>query len=123
MIAIGTLMRKHHCQPAYSVRMPPRSTPMAAPDPAIAPRIPSALFRSAPSTNVTETIENTDGARSAAPAPCRILNVTSIVDDVDRPHSSEQIANAMSPAMNTFLRPSRSPMRPPSSRNPPKVSA
>ena len=46
---IGTLTKKIHSQPAYSVSTPPSSTPMAAPEPAIAPRIPRALFRSEPS--------------------------------------------------------------------------
>ena len=49
--------------------MPPSRTPIAAPEPAIAPSTPSALFRSAPSSNVTVVIENTDGERIAAAAP------------------------------------------------------
>ena len=37
--------------------------------------------------------------------------------------ASEAAVNSASPAMNMRLRPSRSAARPPSSRNPPKVSA
>jgi hypothetical protein len=42
---------------------------MAAPLPAIAPRIPSALLRSEPSWNVTVTIEKTEGDKIAPAAP------------------------------------------------------
>ena len=66
---IGTLTKKIHSQPTNSVSTPPTSSPIAAPPPAIAPRIPSALLRSDPSSNVTVTIEKTDGDRTAAAAP------------------------------------------------------
>ena len=42
----GMLTKKIHSQPAYFVSTPPRSTPIAAPLPPIAPQMPSALFRS-----------------------------------------------------------------------------
>ena len=71
MRPIGALMKKIHCQPAYSVRTPPSNTPIAAPEPAIPPRMPSALLRSEPSANVTETMENTDGERIAPAIPWR----------------------------------------------------
>ncbi len=96
---------------------------MAAPEPAIAPRMPSALFRSAPSRNVTSVMEKTDGARIAPAAPCTRRIAMSIPEETERPQRSEEIAKSRSPAMKTFRRPSRSPKRPPSSRKPPKVSA
>ena len=96
---------------------------MAAPEPAIAPRIPRALFRSEPSAKVTETIEKTDGASAAPASPCKARIPISIPDEVESPQSSEVRAKSASPAMKSFRRPSRSPMRPPSSRNPPNVSA
>ena len=53
----GTLTKKIHSQPAYFVRMPPKSTPAAAPLPPIAPQMPSALLRSEPSSNVVVMID------------------------------------------------------------------
>ncbi len=50
--------------------MPPKRTPAAAPLPPIAPQIPSALFRSAPSSNVVVMIESVAGETIAAPSPC-----------------------------------------------------
>jgi hypothetical protein len=120
---MGTLTKKIHSQPAYSVRTPPARTPMAAPDPAIAPRIPSALFRSAPSRKVTETIEKTEGERIAPPRPCSARNAISMPDEVASPHRSENTEKRSRPAMKRRRRPSRSPARPPRSRKPPNVSA
>jgi hypothetical protein len=65
----GTLTKKIHSQPRYLTRMPPKSTPAAAPEPPRAPQIPSALFRSAPSVNVVVTIERAAGEMIAAPRP------------------------------------------------------
>jgi hypothetical protein len=65
----GTLTKKIHSQPAYFVRRPPARTPTAAPEPPIAPQIPSALFRSAPSSKVVITIDSADGEMIAAPSP------------------------------------------------------
>ena len=120
---IGTLTQKTHSQPKYSVRKPPARTPMAAPDPAMAPRMPSALLRSAPSRKVTVTIEKTDGARSAAAAPCRRRATMSMVSVCDTAHSSENAENSASPIMKILRRPRMSPARPPSSSSPPKVRA
>ena len=63
------LTKKIHSQPRYFVRTPPASTPTAAPEPPTAPQTPSALFRSAPSVNVVETIERPAGETIAAPRP------------------------------------------------------
>jgi hypothetical protein len=120
---IGTLTKKIHSQPAYSVRTPPASTPMAAPEPAIAPRMPSALLRSEPSRKVTETIEKTEGERIAPASPWSARNAMSIPEEVARPHASEKTAKAPRPTMKSHRRPRRSPTRPPRSRKPPKVSA
>ncbi len=121
--AIGTLTKKIHCQPAYWVMIPPRSTPIAPPAPAMPPSAPSALLRSAPSAKVTVVIENTDGERIAAAAPCAVRAKISISDDWDSPAISEVSAKSPRPTMKKIRRPSRSPMRPPRSRNPPNVSA
>ena len=69
MTPTGMLMKKIHSQPAYLVSTPPRSTPTAAPEPPMAPQTPSALFRSAPSSNVVVMIESAAGEMIAAPKP------------------------------------------------------
>jgi hypothetical protein len=120
---MGMLMKKIHCQPTYSVKTPPRRTPIAAPEPAMPPRMPSALFRSAPSRKVTRTMEKTDGERIAPAAPWRSRATISISDEVERPARSDVARKRLRPTMKSLRRPSRSPMRPPSSRKPPKVSA
>ena len=117
------LTKKIHSQLTYWVKTPPMSTPIAAPDPAMPPRMPSALFRSAPSANVTRVIEKTDGERIAPAAPCSSRATMSISEDVDNPARSEVTRKSASPTMNTFRRPRMSPARPPSSRKPPKVNA
>ena len=48
---------------------PPASTPTAAPEPPIAPQMPSALLRSAPSSKVVVMIESAAGEMIAAPKP------------------------------------------------------
>ena len=103
--------------------IPPRSTPAAAPLPPIAPQIPSALFRSAPSSNVVVMIESVAGDTSAAPRPCTARAATSTPIEPASPHASDAREKSATPAMNTRRRPSRSARRPPSSRNPPKVIA
>ena len=109
---IGTLIQNTHSQPAYSVSTPPSSTPMAAPAPAIAPRMPSALLRSAPSWNVTIVIEKTDGARTAERRPLEQAE-----DDEHRvgwasAQQAEKTAKRASPTMNSRRRPSTSPGAP-----------
>jgi hypothetical protein len=51
------------------VSTPPNSTPAAAPEPATAPQIDSALLRSGPSRNMAVTSESAAGASMAAPSP------------------------------------------------------
>ena len=121
--AIGRLTKKTASQLTYSVSTPPSSTPMAAPEPAIPPRMPSALFRSAPSLNVTKVIEKTDGERIAPAAPWARRAAMSMPGLVDSPAQSEVAKNSARPTMNSRRRPSRSPARPPRSRKPPKVNA
>ena len=65
-------------------------TPIAAPEPAIAPSTPSALFRSAPSSNVTSVIEKTDGERIAPAAPWQSRKATSAAADHASPQRSEK---------------------------------
>ncbi len=103
--------------------MPPKSTPAAAPLPPIAPQMPSALFRSGPSSKVVVMIESVDGDTIAAPKPCTARAATSTPVDPARPQTREAIEKISTPTRNIRLRPRMSPARPPSSRKPPNVIA
>src|ERR1700722_333832 len=110
-------------QPAYRVRAPPASTPTVAPLAPMAPQIPSALLRSAPSGNMFITIDSAAGSTAAAPRPWTPRMMIRNVLLVASAQPSEAAVNSASPAVNTRLRPRRSAARPPSSKNPPKASA
>jgi len=83
----GTLTKKIHSQPAYFVRMPPKSTPAAAPLPPIAPQMPSALLRSEPSSNVVVMIASVAGDTIAAPTPCTARAAISTPIEPARPQT------------------------------------
>src|SRR5436190_1651639 len=117
----GTLTKKIHSHPAYFVRIPPKSTPAAAPLPPIAPQMPSALLRSEPSPNVVVMIASVAGEMIAAPRPWTARAAISTPIEFARPHAREAAEKTAIPIMNMRLRPSRSPARPPSSRKPPKA--
>ncbi len=119
----GTLTKKIHSQPRYLTRMPPKRTPAAAPLPPIAPQMPSALFRSGPSSNVVVMIESVAGDTIAAPKPCTARAAMSTPVVLARPQASEAIEKIATPMRNIRLRPRMSPARPPSSRKPPNVIA
>ena len=117
----GTLTKKIHSQPRYFVSTPPASTPTAAPLPPSAPQIPSALFRSGPSSKLVITIDRAAGEMIAPPSPCTARDAISIPSDCASPHASEASVNSATPTMNTRRRPSKSAARPPSSRKPPNA--
>jgi hypothetical protein len=112
-----------YCQPAYRVSTPPASRPMVAPVAAMPPQMPSALLRSAPSLNMFITIDSAAGSSTAAPRPWKPRMTIRNVSVVASAHASEAPVKMASTAMNSRRRPSRSAALPPSSRNPPKVSA
>ena len=118
----GTFTNSTHSQPSVSVRMPPSSTPAAPPAPATAPQIPSALLRSDPSANVVVTIERAAGEMIAAPSPWIDRAAISQPSEVANPPASDAVENTARPMMKRRRRPSRSAMRPPSSRKPPNAS-
>ena len=122
MIPIGTLTNSTQRQLSPLVRIPPSSTPAAPPAPATAPQIPSARLRSGPSANVLVTIDSAAGETIAAPMPWTARAAISHASDCARPPSSDASENTISPSMNILRRPSRSAIRPPSSRKPPNVS-
>ena len=119
----GTLTQKIHDQPRYLVRIPPKSTPAAAPEPPRAPQIPSALFRSAPSRKVVVTIESAAGEMIAAPRPWTARAPIRTLELLAKPQTSEAAVKTPRPIRKISLRPRRSAMRPPSRRKPPKVIA
>ena len=57
----------------------------------------------------------------AAPSPCTKRAPMSIPWELDAPHTADDSVNRVTPAMNTRLRPTRSPSRPANSSVPPKV--
>ena len=119
----GTFTKKIHSQPRYLVSTPPARTPTAAPDPPIAPQMPSALLRSAPSSNVVVMIESAAGEMIAAPRPCTARDAISTASEEASPQANDAAVKTTTPIRNTLRRPSRSAMRPPSSRKPPNVIA
>ena len=84
--------------------MPPKSTPAAAPLPPIAPQMPSALLRSAPSSNASSMIDSAAGETIAAPTPCtaraRDQHADRVRKAADERREREKIA---SPIMNIRL--------------------
>ena len=121
-IPIGTFTNSTERQPSALVRTPPDSTPAAAPAPATAPQTASALLLSLPSRKVAVTSESAAGARSAAASPWIARAPISHAELSASPPASEASENTPRPMTNTRRRPSRSAIRPPSSRKPPKVS-
>ena len=116
-------MKKIHDQASELVRKPPSSTPAAAPLPETAPQTPSAMLRSRPSAKVVVRIDSAAGASSAPPRPWVARKAISEPADQAKPASSELTVKRAMPAMNSRRRPSRSAMRPPSSRKPPNMIA
>ena len=114
-------MKKIHDQLNELVSAPPSSTPAAPPLPETAPQIPSAKLRSLPSGNVVVRIDSAAGETSAAPSPWRARKPIREPSDQASPSSSELAVKSASPAMNRRRLPSRSAMRPPSSRTPPNM--
>ena len=118
----GTLTKKIHSQPAYFVRMPPKSTPAAAPLPPIAPQMPSALLRSEPSSNVVVMIDERRGRDDRRSDALHRARRDQHADRVRRARRrATRPENSAMPIMNIRRRPSRSAARPPSSSRPPNV--
>src|ERR671935_3018828 len=112
-----------YCQPAYRVKRPPAITPTVAPPAPRPPQIPRALLRSAPSSNMFITIDSAAGSMIAAPMPwtarAPIMNPAPVASAAAR----DAALNSPSPSIRMRRRPSTSAARPPSSKNPPNVSA
>ena len=96
---------------------------MAAPEPAMAPKIPNARPRSFEPLNVVVSRDSADGAMNAPNAPCSARAATSMPKLVAAPPTAEAAAKPISPEMNVTFRPSREETFPPSSSRLPKASA
>ena len=121
--ATGTFTQRTHSQPRPSVSTPPSRTPAAPPEPATAPHAPSALLRSAPSSedgrDDGERARRDDRRAEPLRRPCR--DQRALARSRSR-RAARRPRRSARPTMNIRRRPSRSAIRPPSSRNPPKVS-
>src|SRR4051812_1905315 len=85
--------------------------------------MPSALFRSAPSSNVVVMIDRAAGEMIAAPSPWSARAPTRTPSDHANPQRNDAIVNTTTPVRKTRRRPSRSAIRPASRRKPPNVIA
>lgn len=95
------------------VRNPPRIGPTALAAAAIAPQIPNAIERSWPRYFATSS-DAVAGIISAAPIPSMIDSpMSSTGTDLLIDATTEPIAKMIAPRLNIFLRPKRSPTRPP----------
>jgi hypothetical protein len=93
----GTFTKKIHSQPKYFVSTPPARTPTAAPEPPIAPQIPSALFRSGPSSKLVMTIERAAGEMIAAPNPWSARAPIRTPSDQASPQRNDATVNTATP--------------------------
>ena len=89
----------------------------------MAANTPTARFRARPAGNVETISDKAVAWANAALAPWATRAAISSPGDDDSPATIEAAANAAREAMNTLRRPSRSPLRPPSSSRAPKVRA
>jgi hypothetical protein len=116
--ASGRLTKNTHRQPNSWVSSPPKNNPTIEAIPLIPAHTPSALCRSE-SWKVVVRMDSAAGVIIAAPKPWASRAPTSSPWLSANPQASEEAANSAVPAISSRRRPSRSPARPPSSRNPP----
>ena len=120
-IPIGTLTKKIHSQPRFSVITPPISGPTATAPPTVAPQTPNAVARSLP-WNSWPISANEVANMPAPPIPCRPRQRFSSVGSSLIPHRNEAKVKIPKPIVNTRRRPSRSPRLPAVSRNEASIS-
>ncbi len=112
----GTLTQKMLRQPRparFSVTsQPPSMKPKAAPRPIATAKMVKARAR-APSGKSVWIVASTCGTIIAAAPPCAARAKISIDADPDSAHHSEASVKPSMPVMNTRLRPTMSPRRPP----------
>ena len=118
---MGRLMKKTQCQLISWVSTPPASKPREPPPAAVKVNTLIACARSRGLVKpVTINAMITPDER-APPRPWRARATTSVAGSLASPLRADAIVNTTTPARNTFLRPTRSPARPATSRKLPKV--
>ena len=120
-IPIGTFTKKIQCQLSDCVSAPPASSPIEPPPAETNAYMPIAFACSAFSGNSVTMIARITAEATAPPIPWTKRPAISIPWLVEAPQKIEAAVNRTSPERKTFLRPTRSPIRPASSRKPPKV--
>ncbi len=116
----GTLIAKIQCHET-SVRMPPSSRPMDPPAEATKPKTPMAFPCSFGSGNIITIIPRTTAEFSAPPTPCTKRAAISTSWLGESAQTSEAAVKTAMPMRKIRRWPMRSPMRPASSRKPPKA--
>ena len=116
---MGTFTRKtsRHPRPQgfACTRKPPSPCPAMEPTPEATPNHPIAHPRRSGATTVLMNA-SAWGSMTAALRPCMTRQAMRTPAFGAGPHSADVTAKAVSPAMNTRRRPSRSPRRPPVTR-------
>ncbi len=118
---IGTLTKKIHSQPKFSVITPPISGPIATAPPTVAPQTPKAVARSLP-WNSCPISASEVANMPAPPTPCRPRQRLSRVASSLIPQRNEATVKIAKPIVKTRRRPSRSPRLPAVSRNEASIS-
>ncbi len=103
------------------MRVPPSTWPKEAPPAPTKLNAPNALARSAGSGKSAAIMPRLTEATIAPPAPWTKRAATSVAGVAARPQATEAAVKTASPAVNIFLRPIRSPIRPARSSRPPNA--
>ena len=115
--ANGTSAKKTLCQEKCSSSQPPTIGPTAIPTPVLAPQSPIARARSRRSVNTLVSRDSVAGKISAAPSPITARAAISSPGLFPNPPAKLEAAKTTNPAINTPLRPTRSPRLPAASTN------
>ena len=113
------LIRKIHRHPAADTSAPPTTSPSVPAAAEIPPHTENALVRAGPAGNTDVSMASVIGTTNAAASPSTARVTIMTAADGASADPSDAAANTAVPATSTRRRPSRSPVRPPSSRNPP----
>ena len=120
--ASGTFRKNTARQLTCSISQPPVTGPMAAVIALNPDHSPIARPRCA-SSNVALMIARLPGTRNAAPTPCSARPAISTGAEVARPQKIDATVKKATPARNTRLRPTWSPIDPPTRISAPRNRA
>ena len=122
-MAMGTLIRKTDPHQKWSSRKPPRMGPIATPSPVVPDQMPMARARSRSVVKTLVRIDRVDGMMAAAPTPMQARAMMRRSGEPDQAENADPPPKTARPAMNTHLRPTRSPSAPRESSRPAKTTA